>query len=87
MVKFLKCLDCGHFFKSPFMDYKTYGSGFTIPGLGVIRCPECAKEKRRKYFQVVTEQKTSVKGENTRALVANPPSEEDLIEDSKYEDE
>ena len=70
------------------MDRKFTGLGFNPPGLGVLRCPNCQEEKRRKYFEVVPEGETQVvqqQAESNHTVKAS--SEKDLIEDSRYEDE
>lgn len=70
------------------MDEKILGFGLTIPGLGVIKCPECKQKKRRKYFKVVDE---SALAHNDELKAKEPENEEpkketDEIEESKYED-
>lgn len=88
MVKYIKCPNCGHVFKRPLMDRKFSGLGFNPPGLGVLRCPNCQEEKRRKYFEVVPEgeaEATQVQAAPNHKVEAS--SEKDLIEDSRYEDE
>lgn len=88
MAKFIKCPDCGHVFKSPAVDIKRIGFGFTVPGLGVIRCPECKTEKRRKLFPLSTEEEANVSSGTSKSHATTPePSEKDLIEESKYDDE
>lgn len=88
MSKFIKCPNCGHVFKSPAVDIKTFGFGFTFPGLGVIRCPDCKEEKRRKYFPVATDGEIAEppKTRGTGHVVRETPIK-DLIEDSRYEDD
>lgn len=90
MPKFIKCPDCGYVFKRPLVDQKKRVTiGFSPPGLGVLICPNCKVEKRRKYFEVVPE---SEAGSVVQQQVASNhkvevTSEKDLIEDSRYEDE
>lgn len=70
------------------MDRKYTGLGFNPPGLGVLRCPNCKEEKRRKYFEVVPEGEAGViqqQAEANHKVEATP--EKDLIEDSRFEDE
>lgn len=51
--KQLKCPKCGQVFKSPMMDDKTLGAGWTLPYLGTVRCPHCGAElSRREYDKV-----------------------------------
>lgn len=89
MVKYLECPNCSFVFKAPAMDLKFAGLGWTVPGLGVVKCPQCKESKRRKYYKVVQESDLArnavVKEDET--VMAKPTAEKDLIEDSKYEDE
>ncbi len=88
MVKYIKCPNCGQVFKRPLMDRKFTGLGFNPPGLGVLRCPNCMEEKRRKYFEVVPEGEAQVVQQQVEGNhKVEATSEKDLIEDSKYEDE
>jgi hypothetical protein len=50
MRKKITCPDCGAEFNSPYMDWKNDHLGLTIPGLGIVRCPECKVEHRRSEF-------------------------------------
>lgn len=87
MVKFIKCPDCGHVFKSPAADMKRFGYGFTIPGLGVIKCPSCNVEKKRKLFPISTEEEAATQTTAEKHHEVEQTSESDLIAESKYEDE
>ncbi len=55
MAKYLECPDCGFVFKAPIADIKLTHLGFTFPGLGLVRCPECKEEKRRREYRIVQE--------------------------------
>lgn len=88
MAKFLVCPNCGKIFKSPVMDLKFIGLGWTVPGLGVVKCPECGEKKSRKHYKVAAE--GDIENLAPAAGVqkaAAPQAETDLIEDSKFEDE
>lgn len=50
MKKMIVCPDCGAEFKSPLMDLKFDHLGWTVPGLGVVKCPECGKDHRRNDY-------------------------------------
>jgi uncharacterized C2H2 Zn-finger protein len=51
--KQLKCPKCGQVFKSPMMDDKMLGGGWTLPYLGTVKCPHCGVElSRREYGKV-----------------------------------
>lgn len=51
--KQLKCPKCGQVFKSPMMDDKMLGGGWTLPYLGSVKCPHCGAElSRREYGKV-----------------------------------
>ncbi len=89
MVKYLSCPNCGFVFKAPLMDMKFSHLGWTIPGTGVVRCPQCKEEKMRRHYKKAQESDLS-KNSATNAdetTETKPASEPDLIEDSKYEDE
>jgi DNA-directed RNA polymerase subunit RPC12/RpoP len=51
--KKLKCPDCGHVFKAPFMDEKSFGIGWTFPYVGRIKCSRCGASHSRKTFSKV----------------------------------
>ena len=54
--KQLKCPKCGQVFKSPMMDDKMLGGGWTIPYLGTVKCPHCGVElSRREYSKVAND--------------------------------
>lgn len=89
LAKYLECPNCGFVFKAPVMDMKFSHLGWTVPGLGLVRCPECKEEKRRKFYKQASESDLS-KNPSPDAVEpakAKPQSETDLLEDSKYEDE
>jgi uncharacterized C2H2 Zn-finger protein len=51
--KQLQCPKCGQVFKSPMMDDKMLGVGWTMPYLGTVKCPHCDVEiSRREYSKV-----------------------------------
>lgn len=51
--KQLKCPKCGQVFKSPMMDDKMLGAGWTLPYLGTVKCRNCGVElSRREYSKV-----------------------------------
>lgn len=84
MVKYFKCPKCNNGFKAPAVDQKFTGLGYTIPGLGVIVCPECHYRDRRKRFIQITE------GEVTQEKPVPSPEvkpEVETLEDSKFESE
>lgn len=87
MAKYIKCPNCGHVFKSPAMDNKRFGLGFTIPGMGVVRCPECKTDQGRRKYTVVTEQEAEVEKLERATRQPEKRSDEELIEGSKFEDE
>ncbi len=87
MAKYIKCPECGHVFKRPLVDEKRIGFGFNPPGLGVIHCPECKVEKRRKYFTIVPESEVNAQPAQTKEHTVKQPSEKEQIEASKFEDE
>ncbi len=88
MAQSIVCPDCGNIFKKPAMDQKRFGFGLTIPGMGLVQCPSCGARKPRKAFRIAEEgdyQKAQAAGKASQE--ASKPSESDLIEDSRYEDE
>lgn len=89
MVKYLECPKCGFVFKAPAMDLKYTGIGWTVPGLGLVKCPECKEKDRRKKYKQVQEADLAKNStlNNTEPVKARQVPETDLIEDSKYEDE
>lgn len=87
MPKFIKCPECGHVFKRPVVDRKFTGLGFSPPGMGVLRCPECKFEKRRKYFPIVGEGDTPPPSTPEAPKPIKQTSQADDIEESKFEDE
>ena len=89
MVKFLECPNCGFVFKAPIMDMKFSHLGWTIPGTGVVRCPQCREEKRRKHYKKAQESQlaNNATAKAHEDVASKPAAEPDLIEDSKYEDE
>jgi uncharacterized C2H2 Zn-finger protein len=50
-AKMLKCPDCGTVFAAPAMDLKRSGLGWTIPYLGVVKCPKCGESRSRRDYQ------------------------------------
>jgi uncharacterized C2H2 Zn-finger protein len=52
--KQLKCPKCGQVFKSPLMDDKMLGAGWTFPYLGTVKCPRCGVELSRREYSKVT---------------------------------
>jgi uncharacterized C2H2 Zn-finger protein len=51
--KQLQCPRCGQVFKSPLMDDKMLGAGWTLPYLGTVKCPHCGVElSRREYSKI-----------------------------------
>jgi uncharacterized C2H2 Zn-finger protein len=89
MVKFLECPNCGFVFKAPVMDLKFTHLGWTIPGAGVVRCPQCKEEKRRKHYKLAQETDLSKNPASDSGVTAKakPATESELVEESKYEDE
>lgn len=90
MAKFLECPNCSFVFKAPAMDLKFNGLGWTVPGLGVVKCPECKQQKRRKYFKQVQESDLSRNSETRSDGTIRTNSRQDAndaIEDSRFEDE
>ncbi len=90
MVKYLECPNCGFVFKAPVMDLKFTKLGVTFPGTGIVRCPECKQEKRRKHYAVVPESdlaKNATSKANDGTAQTKPAAESDLIEESRFEDE
>lgn len=87
MAKFIVCPNCGKIFKSPAMDLKYIGLGWTVPGLGVVKCPNCGERKARKHYSVA--QEADFQSQNVKSDVpkAAPTPEKDLISDSKFEDD
>jgi hypothetical protein len=51
--KRLKCPQCGQVFKSPLMDQKMFGAGWTLPYLGSVKCPHCGSERSRQEYEKV----------------------------------
>jgi uncharacterized C2H2 Zn-finger protein len=47
----LKCPDCGTVFEAPSMDLKRSGVGWTIPHMGVVKCPKCGESRSRRDYQ------------------------------------
>lgn len=89
MVKYLECPNCGFVFKAPIMDIKFTHLGWTIPGTGLVKCPNCKEEKRRKFYKKATESdltRNSTAQDSADPVKATSKSETDMIEDSKYED-
>lgn len=68
--KQLKCPDCEYIFNAPNLEEKWTGLGWTLPYMGVIRCPECGKKRsRRDYNKVETElEKQNKKKTNTKMI-------------------
>jgi predicted RNA-binding Zn-ribbon protein involved in translation (DUF1610 family) len=52
-TKKLKCPDCGTVFNAPAMDNKRSGLGWTLPYLGVVKCPNCGEKRSRRDYQKV----------------------------------
>lgn len=48
--KMLKCPDCGNVFPPPYTDLKRSGTGWTLPRLGVVKCPKCGESRARKDY-------------------------------------
>ncbi len=46
------CPKCNFVFDRPRMDLKITGLGWTFPGLGVIKCPNCGYKAPRDEFSV-----------------------------------
>jgi predicted RNA-binding Zn-ribbon protein involved in translation (DUF1610 family) len=49
----LKCPACGTVFNAPAMDNKRSGLGWTLPYLGVVKCPQCGQKRSRRDYQKV----------------------------------
>jgi uncharacterized C2H2 Zn-finger protein len=52
-TKKLKCPDCGTVFNAPSFDNKRFGLGWTLPYLGVVKCPRCGQKRSRRDYQKV----------------------------------
>ena len=89
MAKYLECPDCGFIFKAPVADIKFTHIGFTFPGLGLVRCPECKGEKRRKYYRKVQESDPSNNSAHIadKEVMPNLTSGDDMESGSKFEHE
>jgi uncharacterized C2H2 Zn-finger protein len=48
--KMLKCPDCGNVFAPPYMDLKRSGVGWTLPRMGVVKCPKCGQARARRDY-------------------------------------
>ena len=55
MEKYFECPNFGFVFEAPAMDIKFSHTGVTFPGFGLVKCPQCKEEKRRKYYKIVPE--------------------------------
>lgn len=86
MTKYLECSKCGHIFKAPKMDEK-YTIGYTIPGLGLVKCPGCGERTRRKNYKALQEIPEGKSVGQPPAPVETVKSESEIIEESKFEDE
>lgn len=87
MAKYLECPDCGFVFKAPLADLKFTHLGFTFPGLGIVRCPECKEEKRRKEYRQLLESDLA-KDPTLRSnsvIGSNRGSEEDTVGHTGHE--
>jgi uncharacterized C2H2 Zn-finger protein len=51
--KKLKCPDCENTFTAPILDEKLMGLGYTIPYLGLVRCPKCGNKRSRRDYNKV----------------------------------
>lgn len=89
MVKYLECPDCGFVFKAPLMDIKFTHLGYNLPGLGLVKCPECKVEKRRKHYKQATEADLAKNTTLSKSggKKSEPVSEKEMLEQSKYEDQ
>lgn len=87
MAKMIVCPNCGDIFKRPAMDIKFSHLGWTIPGTGLVRCPSCKEEKRRKFFKLATDQEIQEHESNPQPVNKMPQEQaRDEIEDSKFEE-
>jgi uncharacterized C2H2 Zn-finger protein len=68
--KMLKCPDCGTVFNAPALDKKRSGLGWTIPYLGVVKCPKCGQSRGRRDYQTV-----KVKQPNYTGTLPQPGSQ------------
>jgi uncharacterized C2H2 Zn-finger protein len=47
----LKCPECGNVFRSPRVETKRSGLGWTLPYMGKIKCPKCGESRGRRDYQ------------------------------------
>lgn len=70
-------------------DIKLTHLGLTFPGFGLVKCPDCKEEKRRKEYKQVQDSdlaKDSAHSTDNKEG-QNPTSEMDPIGDSKFDHE
>jgi hypothetical protein len=70
--KYFECPNFGFVFEAPAMDIKFSHTGVTFPGFGLVKCPQCKEEKRRKYYKIVPE---SDLAKNTADNSEAPPNQ------------
>ncbi len=88
MVKFLKCPKCGQGFKAPKMDLKFTGLGYSIPGLGVIKCPDCDyRDRRKRFIEISEEEMIQAQNESVSSSEpeSKPKSESETLDESRFE--
>jgi ssDNA-binding Zn-finger/Zn-ribbon topoisomerase 1 len=54
--KQLKCPDCENTFTAPIMEEKLTGLGYTLPYMGIVRCPKCGNKRSRRDYNKVERQ-------------------------------